>query len=126
MYIYKELCENEEAKERIPNKRARQQYWKKELSKTEISSLLDTKFKTAVLKMLIKLGRKIDELSENLNKEIENMKNNQLKLKNTILKMKYIVEKINSRLENAKDGSAIQKTCQWKSLNQSRKKKFFF
>lgn len=32
--------------------------------------------------MLIKLRRKIDELSENLNKEIENIKNNQLKLKN--------------------------------------------
>lgn len=79
----------------------------KELSKTEISSLLDTKFKTVVLKMLIKLRRKIDELSENLNKEIENIKNNQLKLKNTILKMKNTVEKINCRLENAKGRSAI-------------------
>lgn len=81
IYIYKELGENEEAKEGIPNKRA-PGYQKRELSKTEISSLLDTKFKRVVLKMLIKLRRKIDELSENLNKEIENIKNNQLKLKN--------------------------------------------
>lgn len=57
--------------------------------------------------MLIKLRRKTDELSENLNKEIENIKNNQLKLKNTILKMKNTVEKINCRLDNAKGGSAI-------------------
>ena len=38
--------------------------------------------------MLIELGRRMDEHSENFNKELENIKNNQSGLKNIITEMK--------------------------------------
>ena len=40
----------------------------------EISNLPDKEFKVIVIKILTKLGGRMDELSENSNKEIENIK----------------------------------------------------
>ena len=55
----------------------------KKLNETEMSNLPDREFKQRVLRMLTDLGRRMDELSENINKEMENIKNNQSKMKNT-------------------------------------------
>ena len=52
-------------------------YSEKELNKTEISSLPDKEFKVMVIRMLTELGRRMDEYSENFNKELENIKKNQ-------------------------------------------------
>lgn len=41
----------------------------KNLNEMDISSLPDKKFKVMILKMLTKLGRRMDEQSENFNKE---------------------------------------------------------
>ena len=60
----------------------------KELSETEMSNLPDREFKLRVLRMLTDLGRRIDELSENVNKEMEDIKKNQSEMKNTIMKWK--------------------------------------
>ena len=57
IYIYKELGENEEAKEGIPNKRA-PGYQKRELSKTEISNQLNKEFRVMIIKVLNELRRK--------------------------------------------------------------------
>ena len=46
----------------------------KELNKMEIRNLLDAEFKTLALKVLNKLKGRVDELSENLHKEIGNIK----------------------------------------------------
>ena len=46
----------------------------KELNKTEINNLLDKKYKLIVIRMLTHLGIRIDEYSENFNKELENIK----------------------------------------------------
>ena len=46
----------------------------KELNKMETSNLPDKNSKVMVIKLLIRLGRRVDELSENFNKEIENVK----------------------------------------------------
>ena len=43
----------------------------------EISNQPDKEFKAIVIKMLIRVERRVDELSENFNKEIENTKKNQ-------------------------------------------------
>ena len=40
----------------------------------EISNQPDKEFKAIVIKMLIRVERRVDELSENFNKEIENSK----------------------------------------------------
>ena len=57
----------------------------------ETFNLLNSEFKTLVLRMLNKLRGRVDELSENFNKEIgniktklENIKKNQTKMKNKL------------------------------------------
>ena len=46
----------------------------KELNKMEISNLPDVEFETLVIWMLNELRGRVDELSDNVNKEIENKK----------------------------------------------------
>ena len=62
----------------------------------EISNLPGKGFKIAIIKMLAELRRRMDELSENFNKEIENIKRNQSELRSTITEMKNTQEGINS------------------------------
>ena len=59
----------------------------KNLNETEISNLPDKEFKVMVIKMLTKLRRRMNEHSENVNKETENIRKYQTEvteLKNTI------------------------------------------
>ena len=49
----------------------------KELNETEINNLPEKEFKQKVIRMLNDLGRRMDELSENIKKELENLKRNQ-------------------------------------------------
>ena len=63
-----------------------------ELSKVETSSLPSKEFKVMIINMLNKLGTRMDEHSENVNKKVENRKKNQLELQNTIMEMKHTVE----------------------------------
>ena len=49
----------------------------KALNETEISNLPNKEFKQKVIRMLTDLGRRLDEYSENVNKELENIKKNQ-------------------------------------------------
>uniref|UniRef100_A0A9L0SBQ6 L1 transposable element RRM domain-containing protein n=1 Tax=Equus caballus TaxID=9796 RepID=A0A9L0SBQ6_HORSE len=70
----------------------------KELNETETNNLPDKKFKQNSIRMLTDLGRKLDEHSENANKELENIKKNQSEMKNTILEMKNSLEGLNSRV----------------------------
>ena len=79
----------------------------KELNERETSNLPDTEIKTLVIRMLNKLRRRVDELSEDFNKEIENIKiereniiGSQSENKNTIYEMKSTLEGVN-RLEEA-------------------------
>ena len=46
----------------------------KELKKMETNNLSDARFKTLVIRMLKELRRRVEELSENINKEIINAK----------------------------------------------------
>ena len=52
-------------------------------NETEISNLSDKEFKETVIRMLTKLGRRMEEFSENFNKDLENIRKNQSKVKNT-------------------------------------------
>ena len=45
---------------------------RKTANETEINNLLDTEFKSFVIRMLIELGKRIDEHSEIFNNEVEN------------------------------------------------------
>ena len=53
--------------------------------------------------MLIGFERKMDEHSENFNKETENIKENQSEKKNIITEMKTFSRGINSRLQDAEE-----------------------
>ena len=60
----------------------------KELNEVEVSNLPRKKFKVMTVKILKELRRRMDEHSENFNKELENIKKNKTELKNTITEMK--------------------------------------
>ena len=49
----------------------------------EVSNLPDKEFKEAIIIMPTKLERRMEELTDNFNKDLENIKN-QSKVKNTI------------------------------------------
>ena len=53
--------------------------------------------------MFTDLGRRMDEFSENFNKELGNIKKNQLEMKNTILEMKNSLEGINSKVNDTEE-----------------------
>lgn len=63
----------------------------------DISNVPD-EFKVMVIKMLTEWGKKIDDVSENFNKETENNKRTS-HLKHTITEVKNTTEAINSRIE---------------------------
>ena len=46
----------------------------KTLNETKISNLSDKELKVMAMKMLTKLGRRMDEQVENVNKELENIR----------------------------------------------------
>ena len=60
-----------------------------------------------VIKMVTKLGRRMNKPSENFNKEKENIKKNQSEL-NTITKMKNILKGINSKVDDAEQNRHLK------------------
>ena len=62
----------------------------------ETSNLLDTEFKTLVIRMLNKPRGRVEQPNENFNKEIGN-KENQADMKNKITEMKKTSDGINIR-----------------------------
>ena len=72
--------------------------WKKNPNKTEINKLTDKEFKAIVVRMPTELRKRIDNLSENFNKNLENIKKKQSELKNTISEKKKIHQIDSSRL----------------------------
>ena len=75
---------------------------KKILNKKRRSNLPDKKFKVMVLKIFTKLGRRMDEHSENFNKERENTRKY---LREVITELKNTLEGFNSRLDEAENRS---------------------
>ena len=75
---------------------------KKKLIK-QINNLPDKEFEALVIKMLTELRKRIDEHSENFNKELENIKKNQSELKNPITELKIALEGFSSRLDEAEE-----------------------
>lgn len=64
----------------------------------KINNLLDKEFKVMVIKMLTELRRRMDERSENFNKEIENSIKDQIEV---IAELKNTLKEFNSRLDEA-------------------------
>ena len=75
-------------------------------NKMEISSLPDEELKVVVTNMPVKLGKRINELSENFNKEIENIRKYQTEvteLKNTITELNNILELFKSIIDEVEE-----------------------
>ena len=97
-----------------------------ELNKVKINNLPDKEFKVMIIKMLNELGRRrMDEHSEDFNKEVENIKKNQAELKNTITEMKNALEGINSRLDDTEEwvSKLEDQVVEITQAEQKRKKK---
>lgn len=78
----------------------------KAFDRMKISGLLDKELKIMVIKMLTKLGRRMDKHSKNSNKEIENRRKYQVEvteLGNTIIVLKNRVKSFTSRPEKAEE-----------------------
>ena len=90
----------------------------------QTSNLLNAKFKTLGIKMFNELMVRVHELRENFNsikKDMETIKRNQLEIIDTLIKMKNNLQRINSRVDAAKDqNSDLNKK---KKPNQNRKNK---
>ena len=71
------FTQNEEKEEYVPIQEQNKTP-EKELNKMKINNLLDKEFKEMVIKMLTELGRRMDDHSENFNKEIENTRKYQI------------------------------------------------
>ena len=98
----------------------------KTLDVTEKSNLPDKGSKLMVINMLPELGRKMDEHSENFNKEIGNIIKYQIEvreLKNTVTVSKSTLEGFNSRLDETEVRISELKTGHWNSSNESSKKR---
>ena len=82
----------------------------KDLNEMETTKKPDAEFEAMVKKMFKNHRGRMDDLSENLNKEIviikkeiEAIKKNQSEMKNTVSEMKTILEAINSRCDEVEN-----------------------
>ena len=82
----------------------------KELNEMEATKIPGEDFKTRVIQMLKDLRGRMDDLSENINKErvstkkdMETIEEKQPEIKNMVSEMKNTLEGINSRFEEAED-----------------------
>ena len=75
----------------------------KELNRMETSNLPDAEFKTVVIRMLNELKGRVEERSENFNKEVENIKVAIANIKKNQSEMKNTLGGINSKLDETED-----------------------
>lgn len=73
-----------------------------------------------IIKMLKVLEIRMDKHIENFNKELENIKKIQTELNNTITEIKYILEGINSRLDDMKE-QICELEEKWKLKRRKKK-----
>ena len=69
-------------------------------NETDLSSLLDHKFKMEVIKILKELRKAINRNADHCNKELETIKRSQEKLENSSAETKAKLKAINSKLDN--------------------------
>ena len=92
----------------------------------ETSNLLDSGFKTLVIKMLSELKGRVDEVSENfdsIKKDMKTIKKNESEMKDTLTEMKNNLLGVNSRGDEAENQiNDLGEKKRKKSPNQNRKK----
>ena len=81
----------------------------------------DKEFKLTLTKMLTEVRKRIDDLSENFNKEIENMKNAS-QLNNAITEIKTTIQGMNSRLLGVEERTSVMEDRE-KQNNQAEEQR---
>ena len=74
----------------------------------EISHMPHREFKVMVIKILARLEKRVEDLSETFNKERTNIKKNQSDMKNSMNEMKNELNGITSRLEETEEWATNQ------------------
>lgn len=96
--------QNKKREEYVLNERRRRRKKKtKTPNETETNNLPDKEFKSIVIRLLTKLGKRTDGHCETFNKELENIKKNQEELKDTITEMKNTPKGNNSSLHDTEE-----------------------
>ena len=95
----------------------------RKLNKMEISSMPDREFKAMVTKILTRLGKRVEDLSEILNTETEKKKEPEVKKSTT--KIKHTLDGIHSKLQEAEEWISDLKDTVMESnqAEQEREKK---
>ena len=75
----------------------------RELNETKKRNISDTEFKVMVIKILTVLEKRMENVSETINKEIENIKKNQSEMKNSKTKIKNTLEEVEEQVSNLED-----------------------
>ena len=78
-----------------------------QINEEEIGNLPEKEFRVMVVKMIQKLGNRmeaqIEKIHEMFNKDLEELKNKQTKMNNTITELKNTLEGINNRITEAEE-----------------------
>ena len=69
----------------------------------EIGSLPEKEFRVMILKMIQKLGNRMEKIKETFNKDLEELKSKQTMMNNTVNEIKNSLEGINSRITEAEE-----------------------
>ena len=69
----------------------------------EIGSPPEKEFREMIVKMIQKLGNRMEKIQERFNKDTEELKSKQTMMNNTINEIKNSLERINSRLTEAEE-----------------------
>ena len=70
----------------------------------EIGSLPEKEFRVMIVKIIQKLGNRMEKIQETFNKDLEELMSKQTKTNNTINEIRNSLEGINSRITEAEDG----------------------
>ena len=91
----------------------------------ELGSLPEKEFRVMIVKMIQKLGNRMEKIQEMLNKDLEELKSKQTMMNNTINEIKNSLEGINSKITEAEERTSDveDKTVEITTAEQNKEKR---
>ena len=91
----------------------------------EIGSLPEKEFKIMLVKMIQKLGNRMEKMQATFNKDLEELKSKQTEMNNTINEIKNSLEGINRRITEAEEriSNLEDKTVEITTAEQNKEKR---
>ena len=74
-----------------------------QINEEEIGKLPEKEFRIMIVKMIKNLEKRMEKMQESINKDLEELKKKHTETKSTSKETKYTLERINSRISEAKE-----------------------